>query len=433
MAAPLRAPDHPGPAQAGLHPTPGGPPLTDRPDLSYPIPEDRIPAAVFAITCGALGYPRGVVPPPPVAAFATAMRSAIEAQLAAPASGNSDAPGDPLRKASAGAVFAPVANLARLGLLPGTPAAPGTGYLYAQNRSLTGRPTPLGRVRMAFAAGADVETIPVGRACLLTMGQDGLVGEFARDPDNVPRKWEDLRGVVVSVTSHASGLLKMHWVSAGEIDDRRQRAQGKGKTGAWASDPVAMARAKAIHIIGDRGGFPQVPIPIPGLREWQAAQAGALLATAPQPAAPPARALPAPAEPTTDAPATPVTDAPPAVPQAPEAAPTDAPDPTPADDATPAQDAPSAPQGGGTEAQVAPAPPVCDWDDVGIAVMGAVRAARPNRAGDGDDLHAATTGAITEALHSSASKGRLLTPAAALDPKALDRLTAMAVARLDAM
>lgn len=409
--------------------------MTDRPDTSAPIPEDRIPAAVFAITCGALGYPRGTTPPPPVSAFAAAMRSAIEAQLAAPASGNSDAPGDPLRKASAGAVFAAVANLARLGLLPGTPAAPGTGYLYAQSRALTGRPTPLGRVRMAFAAGADVETIPVGRTCLLTMGQDGLVGEFARDPDNVPRKWEDLRGVVVSVTSHASGLLKMHWVSAGEIDDRRQRAQGKGKTGAWASDPVAMARAKAIHIIGDRGGFPQAPIPIPGLREWQAAQAGALLTSAPQIAAPapPARALPAPTEPTAGAPATPGTDAPPAAPQPPEAAPADAPDPTPADDAPPAQDAPSAPQGGSTEAPAAPDAPVCDWDDVGDAVMAAVRAARPNRAGDGDDLHAAAAGAIREAQAGAAAKGRTLTPAAALDPKALDRLTAMAVARLDAM
>ena len=218
--------------------------MTDRPDLSYPLPEDRLPTAVFAITCAALGYPRGTTPPPPVAAFATAMRSAVEAQLAAPASGSGDAPGDPLRKASAGAVFAAVAYLARLGLLPGA-LGTGTGYLYAQSRALTGRPTPVGRVRMAFAAGADVETVPVGPTCILEMGQDGLVATLRRDPDNVPRKWEDLRGVVVSVTSHASGACKMHWVSAGEIDDRRQRAQGKGEKGAWKTDPVAMARAKA--------------------------------------------------------------------------------------------------------------------------------------------------------------------------------------------
>ena len=394
-------------------------------DLSYPIPEDRIPAAAYAITCAALGYPRGTTPPPPVAAFATAMRSAVEAQLAAPASGNSGAPGDPLREAPAAAIFAAVAHLARLGLLPGA-LGTGTGYLYAQNRALTGRPTPLGRVRMAFAAGADVETVPVGRTCLLAMGQDGLVGEFARDPDNVPRKWEDLRGVVVSVTSHASGALKMHWVSAGEIDDRRQRSQGKGEKGAWKTDPVAMARSKALAIIGDRGGFPQAPIPIPGLREWQAAQAGALPTSAPQLAAPPARALPAPAEPTADAPATPATDAPPAAPQAPEAAPTDAPDPTPTADAPPAQDAPSAPQGGDAEAPAAPT-----WQDVEQAVCARVELARTSA--HPDDVGAAATGAIREACTAAASKSRTLTPAAALDPKALDRLTAMAVARLDAM
>lgn len=405
--------------------------MTDRPDTSAPIPEDRIPAAVFAITCGALGYPRGTTPPPPVSAFASAMRAAVEAMLAAP-DNRGNAPGDPLRKAPAGALFSAVASLARLGLLPGTPATPSTGYLYAQNNVLTGRPSPLGRVRMAHEAGADVETIPVGRTCILEMGQDGLVATFKRDPDNVPRKWEELRGVVVSVTQHASGALKMHWVSAGEIGDRRARSR-QPNGGAWASDPITMARTKALHIIGDRGGFPQAPIPIPGLREWQAAQAGALLAPTPHlaaPATPPARALP---DPDRSAIWHRSPDAPPAAPQPPEAAPTDAPDPTSADDATPAQDAPSPPQGGGIEAPPAPAPPVCDWDDVGDAVMAAVRAARPNRAGAGDDLHAAAAGAIREAQAGAAAKGRTLTPAAALDPKALDRLTAMAVARLDAM
>lgn len=405
--------------------------MTDRPDTSAPIPEDRIPAAVFAITCGALGYPRGTTPPPPVSAFAAAMRAAVEAMLAAPADNRGNAPGDPLRKAPAGALFSAVASLARLGLLPGTPATPSTGYLYAQNNVLTGRPSPLGRVRMAHEAGADVETIPVGRTCVLEMGQDGLIAAFKRDPDNVPRKWEELRGVVVSVTSHASGALKMHWVSAGEIGDRRARSR-QPNGGAWASDPITMARTKALHIVGDRGGFPQAPIPIPGLREWQAAQAGALLTPAPQlaaPATPPARALPAPAEPTADAPAasvTPTADTPPAAPQAPEAAPADAPDPTPADDASPAQGAPSAPQGGDTEAQVAPT-----WQDVEQAICARVEIARTGA--HPEDVGAAAAGAIREAQTAANAKGRTLTPAAALDPKALDRLTAMAVARLDAM
>ena len=74
------------------------------------------------------------------------MRAAVEAILAAPADNRGNAPGDPLRKAPAGALFSAVASLARLGLLPGTPATPSTGYLYAQNNVLTGRPSPLGRV-----------------------------------------------------------------------------------------------------------------------------------------------------------------------------------------------------------------------------------------------------------------------------------------------
>ena len=55
------------------------------------------------------------------------------------------------------------------------------------------------------------------------------------------------------------------------------------------------------------------------------------------------------------------------------------------------------------------------------------------RAIDADDVIIAAAGAIREAQAGAAAKGRPLTPAAALDPKALDRLTTMAVARLDAM
>jgi hypothetical protein len=403
--------------------------MTDRPDLSYPIPEDRLPTAVFAITCAALGYPRGTTPPPPVAAFATAMRSAVEAQLAAPASGSGDAPGEPLRKASAGAVFAAVAYLARLGLLPGA-LGTGTGYLYAQSRALTGRPTPVGRVRMAFAAGADVETAPVGPTCILEMGQDGLVATLRRDPDNVPRKWEDLRGVVVSVTSHASGACKMHWVSAGEIDDRRQRAQGKGEKGAWKTDPVAMARAKALSIIGDRGGFPQAPIPIPGLREWQAAQAAAPSAPAlPAPLASPVspvRALPAPAEAAPDAPQPPL-----AAPQAPQDAPPPEADPRPADDAPARPEAPVQ-----TEAPAEPAPAAePTWDDVGYAVWEALRSAAlgAGLSAGSDDLHAAVSGAVVGARAGAEARGRPLTPAAALAPGAQARLVELALERLRAM
>lgn len=398
-------------------------------DPSAPIPEDRLPLAVFRITCAALGYPaKDIQPPPPVAAFAAAMRAAVEAMLAAPADSRNNAPGDPLRKASAGAVFAAVAGLARLGLLPGIPGTPATGYLYAQNGALTGRPSPLGRVRMAYQAGADVETTAVGQSCILEMGKDGLVAAFERNPDNVPRRLEDLRGVVVSVTSHASGVVKMHWVSAGEIGDRRERSKQKNG-GAWASDPVTMARTKALYIIGDRGGFPQSPLPIPGLRKWQAAQA-ALPQLAPAlPAAAP-RALPAPAaEPSTAPPDdAPAPDAPPAAAQGPQDAPPPEPAPATTDDAPAQPEPPQAPPG---EAGAPAAAPT--WDDVGEALMSALATARPNRAGDHDDLHAAAAGAIREAQATAGAKGRTLSPAAALDPAALARLTTMGCARLDAM
>lgn len=325
-------------------------------------------------------------------------------------------------KAPPAAIFAALANLARSRLIPGAAGdKTATAYLYLQNRAVVGKPNPNGRLRMAAAAGFDVVTTAIGPDDVVTTGQDGDVSSFTVNLDKRPTTWAALRGVIVSITSHHTGAVRYLWISAGEIDIRKRKSSS-GDKGPWASDPVGMARSKAVSIAVDRGDIPQAPIHL----HFSAPQ------STPQLAAPPARALPAPAEPTADAPAAPPPPAaPPAAPQGPEAAPADAPDPTPADDAPPAQDAPSAPQGGSTEAPAAPAAPT--WDDVGDAVMSAAAAARPNRAADADDLHAAATGAIREAQAGAAAKGRALTPAAALDPKALDRLTAMAVARLRAM
>lgn len=350
--------------------------------------------------------------PPALLGYAASLKAAVLACLQTTPD---------IGKAPPAAIFAALANLARSRLIPGAAGdKTATAYLYLQNRAVVGKPNPNGRLRMAAAAGFDVVTVAVGKADRVSLGDDGDVIDVAIDPDKRPTTWDSLRGVVVSITSQDTGAVRRVWVSAGEIDVRKRKSSS-GDKGPWASDPVGMARSKAVSIAVDRGDIPQAPIHLHLSAPRSAPQLAA-------PTTPPARALPAPAEPTADAP-----DAPPAAPQPPEAAPTDATDPTPTDDAPTAQDAPSAPQGGGTEAQVAPAAPVCDWDDVGDAVMAAVRAARPNRAGDGDDLHAAAAGAIREAQAGAAAKGRTLTPAAALDPKALDRLTAMAVARLDAM
>lgn len=394
--------------------------MTDRPTLT----PDQVGAAAEIVAIRVHGYRNIDDAPTPLRAYAAALKAGA-AQCAVAVPQLCSAPRDSL--------LAALASLARAGLIPGTAAdKTATAYLFWQGGP-SGRPSPLGRIAMAAAAGWQVSTAAVGKADEVSLNDDGEIERIVRKPDARPTSWDTVRGVEVDCITH-HGERRRLWVSAGEIGVRRDKSSGKGSSGGWATDAVGMACTKAVSILVDRRQIPQAPVPIPGLREWQAAQAGALLTSAPQLAAPPARALPAPAEPTTDAPAATLTpDTPPAALQPPEAASTDATDPTPADDAPPAQDAPSAPQGGGAEAQVAPAEPVCDWDDVGDAVMAAVRAARPNRAGDGDDLHAAAAGAIREAQAGAAAKGRTLTPAAALDPKALDRLTAMAVARLDAM
>jgi hypothetical protein len=153
-----------------------------------------------------------------------------------------------------------------------------------------------------------VETIPVATGDTVTLDVDGDVVDCAPNPDARPTRWEHLRGVIVRVEDVRTGAVRRHWISAGEIEVRKARSKGGGP---WQSDPVGMARGKAVKILVDRGILPQAPIPIPGLREWYA--------TAPTPAlqvidAPAARALPAPTEPEP-------ADALPAAPTAPETAP----------------------------------------------------------------------------------------------------------------
>jgi hypothetical protein len=207
--------------------------------------------------------------------------------------------------------------LARSGLVPGAYGdAAATGYLYVQdwkNALPVGRPNPRGRIAMARAAGLEVETVPVAVGDPVTLDLDGDVIDGTPNPDTRPTKWEHLRGVIVRVEDVRTGAVRRHWVSAGELAERKAKAKPdkNGKLRTWEGDPIAMARSKALSILIDRGTIPQAPIPIPGLREWYA--------TAPAPAlqvieAPAARALPAPAEPET-------AEAPPAAPTAPVAAP----------------------------------------------------------------------------------------------------------------
>jgi hypothetical protein len=237
--------------------------------------------------------------PPPLLGWVKAWRANAEAILTATPA---------LCKAAPAALGAAVINLAKMGLMPGIPGdASATGYLYPGQGGPMGVPSARGRIALARAAGVAVETYPVGIKDEITLDVDGDVAEVKPNPDERPTKWTDLRGVIVR-TEDGAGAVRRHWISAGEIEVRKVRSKGNGP---WQSDPVGMARGKAVKILVDRGILPQAPIPIPGLREWYA--------SAPAPAlqvigAPAARALPAPTEPEP-------ADAPPAAPTAPEAAP----------------------------------------------------------------------------------------------------------------
>jgi hypothetical protein len=166
-----------------------------------------------------------------------------------------------LCRAQPPALFAALSSIARNGLVPGAAGdKTATAYLYLQNRAVVGKPNPLGRVRMAAAAGVDVSTFAVGRADSLELNEDGDVIGLSADLDKRPTTWADLRGVIVTICA-ASGVVRRVWVSAGEIDVRKRRSSS-GDKGPWATDPVGMARSKALSIAVDRGDVAQAPVPV---------------------------------------------------------------------------------------------------------------------------------------------------------------------------
>jgi hypothetical protein len=283
--------------------------------------------------------------PPPLLGWVKAWRSNAEAILTTTPA---------LCKAAPAALGAAVINLAKMGLMPGIPGdASATGYLYPGQGGPMGVPSARGRIALARAAGVAVETYPVGVKDEITLDVDGDVAEVRPNPDERPTKWEHLRGVIVR-TEDGTGAVRRHWISAGEIETRKVRSKGGGP---WQSDPVGMARGKAVKILVDRGILPQAPVPVPGLREWYATAPAPALTTIDTPAA---RALPAPAEPEP-------AGAPPAAPTAPETAPA-APDVSAPAEAEPAPT--EAPAGAGEGA-----PSALLESDAMLALIGDVTAA----------------------------------------------------------
>lgn len=277
-----------------------------------------------------------------------------------------------LCRAQPPALFAALSSIARNGLVPGAAGdKTATAYLYLQNRAVVGKPNPLGRIRMAAAAGVDVSTFAVGRADTLELNEDGDVIGLSADLDARPTTWADLRGVIVTVCA-ASGVVRRVWVSAGEIDVRKRRSSS-GDKGPWATDPVGMARSKALSIAVDRGDVPQAPIQI----------------------VPVLGAHPV---------------APVAVPVAPVAALVAAPEPTPEPEAAPPEAEPAA-----IEADSEDATP---WGAVLARIVDELQ-------GDEGDRNTAAQGAIAEAL----AKAPHLAPDA-LSDAAFARLVALARERL---
>jgi hypothetical protein len=275
-----------------------------------------------------------------------------------------------LCRAQPPALFAALSSIARNGLVPGAAGdKTATAYLYLQNRAVVGKPNPLGRIRMAAAAGVDVSTFAVGRADTLELNEDGDVIGLSADLDARPTTWADLRGVIVTVCA-ASGVVRRVWVSAGEIEVRKRRASS-GDKGPWATDPVGMARSKALSIAVDRGDVPQAPVsvvPVLGSR-------------------------------------TPV-----AVPVAPVAALVAAPEPTPEPEAAPPEAEPAAPEAAAEDAN--------PWAAVLVRVADELQ-------GDEGDRNTAAQGAIAEAL----AKAPHLAPDA-LSDAVFARLVALARERL---
>jgi len=378
--------------------------------MTDPLTHDQIGEMARRVAIHVHGFTPDTAPPALLGYAASLKAAASACALAAP---------DLCRSAPA-AIFAALANLARSRLIPGAAGdKTATAYLYLQNRAVVGKPNPNGRLRMAAAAGFDVVTLAVGKADTVKLGDDGEVDHIAVDPDRRPVTWADLRGVVVVLTSHTTGAVRRVWVSAGEIDIRKRKSSS-GDKGPWASDPVGMARSKAISIAVDRGDIPQAPIHLD-------LGAGPSAPALPAPLTPPARALPAPAEP--DAPQPP--PAAPQTPQAPQDAPPPEADPTHADDAPAQPEAPAQPK---VPAEPAPAAEPT-WDDVGEAVWDALRPAAlgAGLSAGSDDLHAAVSGAVIGARAGAESRGRPLTPTAALAPGAQARLVELALERLRAM
>jgi len=200
--------------------------------MTAPTPEtvERLAGTIALHTHGHAG--KSADAPQPLAAFAFTFARAVRLLFEG---------GDgSLARCSLDGIGGACLALARSGLVPGAYGdAAATGYLYVQdwkNALPVGRPNPRGRIAMARAAGLEVETVPVAVGDPVTLDLDGDVVDGTPNPDNRPTRWEHLRGVIVRVEDVRTGAVRRHWVSAGELAERKAKAKPAGPIGGLFGD-----------------------------------------------------------------------------------------------------------------------------------------------------------------------------------------------------
>lgn len=111
---------------------------------------------------------------------------------------------------------------------------------------------------LARRCGQTMVAIPVGKSDTIQSSADGEVEVLARDIDNPPTRFDDLRGVVVIVKEISNGVVLCRgWVPRKLIEQRR--AMSRSFTGRnpqyspWSTWPIEMAMKTAMHYAISRG------------------------------------------------------------------------------------------------------------------------------------------------------------------------------------
>lgn len=136
-------------------------------------------------------------------------------------------------------------------LYPGGPMP--TVYLIPKAGQLQWRITHRGLCELCRREGYHVRTVAVGREDELEQSL-GLVTHHRPADDTIPRRLEDLRGIVVAVRG-PDGAELAYYVPRALIEERRAKSDMPNK-GPWRDWPIEMAQKTAILYCAARGYLP---------------------------------------------------------------------------------------------------------------------------------------------------------------------------------